>query len=284
MKKFTLCLLAAFIVLNAKSQITVSSNNNVGVGTSAPNEKLEISGSIRGNIAGGALQINTASNGYIQVGPQSTSAAAIYTDRTSFLFNHTVTSWGGDFASYYTSDLIFKTGVSYYNEPGTVRMTIKNSNGFVGIGTTTPGYLLDVNGVIRVLTTTYQSDERLKNNIKNVTGALTSLVSLQGKTYKLNPPATSSNVAVTVQSDTSMVKTTTPALDNALYDRNHIGFLAQDVQKVFPELVYEDKDGMLSVDYISMIPILVESIKEQQAVIYELKAAVEELKKKVGTQ
>jgi hypothetical protein len=282
MKKFTVFLFAAFIVLNAKSQITVNSLNNVGVGTSAPNEKLEISGNIRGNIAGGALQINTASNGYIQVGPQSATAATIYTDRTNFLFNHTVTSMLGDFASYYTADLIFKTGVSYYNVPGTVRMTITNDDGFVGIGTTTPGYLLDVNGVIRVQTTTYQSDERLKNNIQNVTGALTSLIGLQGKTYKLNPPATSTNDAVTVQSDTSMVQTAITVLDNAVYNRNHIGFLAQDIQKVFPELVYEDKEGMLSVDYISLIPVLVESLKEINLKLEALKKENELLKKKVG--
>jgi len=282
MKKFTLFLFAAFIALNAKSQITVNSLNNVGVGTSTPNEKLEINGNIRGNIAGGALQINTASNGYLQIGPQNSTAAHIYTDRPYFYFNHTITSSGGDFAAYNTSDLLFKTGVSYYNTAGTVRMTITSSEGFVGIGTITPEYLLDVNGVIRVLTTTYQSDERLKNNIKNVTGALTSLVSLQGKTYKLNPPATPSNVAGIVQSDTSLVQTATPALDNALYDRNHIGFLAQDVQKVFPELVYEDKDGMLSVDYVSLIPILVESLKEINLKLEALKNENEILKKKVG--
>ena len=60
--------------------------------------------------------------------------------------------------------------------------------------------------------------------------------------------------------------------------------MAQEVQKVYPELVYADKNGILSVDYISMIPVLVESIKEQQIVIIELKAAIEELKKKVGPQ
>ena len=34
------------------------------------------------------------------------------------------------------------------------------------------------------------------------------------------------------------------------------------MQKVFPELVYADKEGILSIDYIGLIPVLVESIKE----------------------
>ena len=288
MKKLTLCFIVAFIVLNANSQITVSSLNNVGIKTTTPNEALEINGNIRGNAGGGALKIN-ASTGYIVIGPQSVGYCHTYTDRPNFLFNQTVLSINGDFGSYYTSDLIFKTGVSYYNYSGDIRMTIKNSNGFVGIGNTNPSYLLDVNGVIRVVTTTYQSDERLKNNIKDVSGALTSLINLKGKTFNLNPPAgntisTNLKPINTAKTDTSKLQKSPQVTDSTLFNRSHIGFLAQDVQKVFPELVYADKDGMLSVDYVSLIPVLVESIKEQQSTINELKATLEELKKKVNTK
>jgi hypothetical protein len=38
--------------------------------------------------------------------------------------------------------------------------------------------------------------------------------------------------------------------------------LAQELQRVYPDLVYSDKNGILSVDYVSLIPVLVESIKE----------------------
>ena len=41
-----------------------------------------------------------------------------------------------------------------------------------------------------------------------------------------------------------------------------MGFLAQEVKNVYPDLVYADKNGILSVDYISLIPIIVESFKE----------------------
>jgi hypothetical protein len=54
------------------------------------------------------------------------------------------------------------------------------------------------------------------------------------------------------------------------------------MQKIFPDLVYEDKDGMLSVDYISLIPVLVESLKEINLKLEALKKENEILKMKVG--
>ncbi|MCF8299312.1 MAG: tail fiber domain-containing protein [Saprospiraceae bacterium] len=53
----------------------------------------------------------------------------------------------------------------------------------------------------------------------------------------------------------------------------HTGFSAQDVQKLFPELI-EGEEGDLSLDYIGLIPHLVEAIKEQQAEIDELKKSL----------
>ena len=50
-----------------------------------------------------------------------------------------------------------------------------------------------------------------------------------------------------------------------------IGFIAQDVQKVIPELVRENEDGLLSMRHQGVTPILVEAIKELKAEIEELK-------------
>lgn len=43
-----------------------------------------------------------------------------------------------------------------------------------------------------------------------------------------------------------------------------IGFLAQNVEKVVPEAVNENEDGYKGVDYARLVPLLLESIKEQQ--------------------
>ena len=48
------------------------------------------------------------------------------------------------------------------------------------------------------------------------------------------------------------------------------GLIAQEVQKEFPEMVYEEK-GYLSVDYIQLIPVLVESIKELKSELDRIK-------------
>jgi hypothetical protein len=49
-----------------------------------------------------------------------------------------------------------------------------------------------------------------------------------------------------------------------------LGFVAQEVQQLFPELVQQDADGYLYIDYVGLIPVLVESVKEQQEQIDEL--------------
>lgn len=58
----------------------------------------------------------------------------------------------------------------------------------------------------------------------------------------------------------------------------HLGFIAQEVQDVFPELVTEDKNKMLMVDYGALVPVLVKVINEQQLVIDEQVSDIEELK------
>ena len=54
-----------------------------------------------------------------------------------------------------------------------------------------------------------------------------------------------------------------------------VGFIAQEVEKVLPEVVHTNEDGIKSLAYQNMVPVLVEAIKE-------LKAEIDELKKKVA--
>jgi len=56
------------------------------------------------------------------------------------------------------------------------------------------------------------------------------------------------------------------------------GFIAQEVRKIFPELVSEDSKGYLAIDYIGFIPLLIESYKDQQKSIKYLNSEVTELK------
>ncbi len=60
-----------------------------------------------------------------------------------------------------------------------------------------------------------------------------------------------------------------------------IGVIAQEVEKIAPELVITDEDGFKSVDYIKFTPILIEAMKEQQAIIDNQQKQIDELKRLV---
>jgi len=94
------------------------------------------------------------------------------------------------------------------------------------------------------------SDIRLKENIKPIKSALDKVSKLQGVTFDWKKS------------------------DSILDIKEDVGFIAQDVQKVLPELVRENKDGMLSMRHQGITPVLLEAIKE-------LKAEIEELKKQI---
>jgi len=58
--------------------------------------------------------------------------------------------------------------------------------------------------------------------------------------------------------------TTKHKVDPSLLNRDHIGFIAQEFKKVYPDLVYKNDHGVLSINYTGLIPILVEAFKAQQ--------------------
>lgn len=86
------------------------------------------------------------------------------------------------------------------------------------------------------------SDKRAKDDITPITGALDKVQQLGGYSFTLKAT-----------------------------DEKSSGVIAQEVQKVMPELVQEDAEGLLSVQYGNMVGLLIEAIKEQQAQIDELK-------------
>lgn len=59
--------------------------------------------------------------------------------------------------------------------------------------------------------------------------------------------------------------------------KQKIGVLAQNIQKVFPELVSKDENEMLVVNYQGLVPILINAIKEQNGKISRLEYLVKKL-------
>ena len=53
-----------------------------------------------------------------------------------------------------------------------------------------------------------------------------------------------------------------------------IGVIAQEIEKILPEVVTEDEDGIKAVAYGNIVGVLIEVIREQQKQIDELKAMI----------
>ncbi len=126
---------------------------------------------------------------------------------------------------------------------------------------------------------TISSDERLKTNIKNMSGCLKKIRSVKGVSYDFNPSVDnnipSNNIGdISVSSPKNNINNLQKTLTNKrteelrIQNKNRIGFIAQDLKEIFPELVKKDTStGLYGVDYIGMIPILTNAVNEQQAII-----------------
>jgi Chaperone of endosialidase len=139
-------------------------------------------------------------------------------------------------------------------------------------------FKLDVAGDCRCGSWTSNSDRRFKSNILPVESALEKLLLLKPVTYQLGYAFSKYNISreglpeaklKTMESD-SLVK---------VAPNDRIGLIAQDVESVFPQLVTKDDKGFLSVNYLDLVPVLIEGIKELQNQILDLKKQVAALKK-----
>jgi hypothetical protein len=120
------------------------------------------------------------------------------------------------------------------------------------------------------------SDKNFKKNIEPISGALDKILKLNGISYQFKSGDELSFVSTTSVGDSG--KGTSSVYN--LPEGKQIGVIAQDLEKVLPELVKTNPDGYKMVDYVKMIPVLIEAIKEQQTMIDKLKAEVEQLKNK----
>ena len=146
-------------------------------------------------------------------------------------------------------------------------------NGNVGIGCANPVYKLHVIGDIASSTAvrapaafivgaiTACSDTRFKKDFTEIENPLQRLLKMHGFNYYWK-------------------KDEFP--DRSFNNEKQIGFKAQEMQSLLPEIVVTDTDGYLSIDYSKLSPMIVEAIKEQQKQIEDLKAIVAEQQKQIN--
>jgi hypothetical protein len=121
-------------------------------------------------------------------------------------------------------------------------------------------YIWSIGGNISI------SDKRQKENIRNITNALSIVSKLQGVKYDLKKEFSYND---------TLIKDSKTKEKLEKGRKNNIGFLAQDVYKILPEVVvYDDSTDVYGIVYDRVVPILVEAIKEQQSQIDELTAKI----------
>ena len=99
---------------------------------------------------------------------------------------------------------------------------------------------------IRATSVTETSDQKLKESIKPLSQTLEKITTLQGVSFEWKNK-------------------------EEFGKGKKIGLIAQDVERIFPELVEEDEEGLKSVSYTSLVAPLIEAVKEQQEQIEILK-------------
>jgi hypothetical protein len=229
-----------------------------GFGSSASGENAQASG--RYTTASGN---NSFASGYITSAPS-------FTETTFGSYNTTYTPASN--IAWELTDRLFVIGNGTASDSRSNALTVLK-NGKVAIGHDAPSEMLDVNGNARVRSvpsgaysaplnltvdgtfTTATSDKRLKENILPLNNSLDKVMKLQGVsfTWKKNPEL-----------------------------GTKIGFVAQDVKEVIPELVFTNPaDGYVGINYAEMSAVLAEAIKEQQKIIESLELKNDFLQAKV---
>jgi hypothetical protein len=233
--------LGAPLTINHDSQENVflcANGENVGIGTTNPTNRLSVNGSA--NFSGFVgietttpqyrLHIQSDSTGLFAETTNSSGVVAGIVGRASATSGVGI-AVRGDALSPDGFGGFFTGGRNYFG-------------GNVGIGILEPSVALDVVGNIEYTgTITDVSDERLKENIAPLAGALLKIGQLSGVYFNMkNAP-----------------------------NQREVGLIAQNVNEVLPEAVrvVDPRTGHLGVSYPSLVPLLVEAVKEQQKVIHE---------------
>ena len=108
---------------------------------------------------------------------------------------------------------------------------------------------INASGNVRANGMVLSSDKRYKNSIQTLNNSLAILSQVRGTSYWWN--------------------------DQNISKKLQIGFIAQELESILPNLVHTDENGYKAVNYIGLIPVMTEAIKEQQSTIAEQNALIE---------
>lgn len=216
---------------------------NVGIGNSTPNSTLTV-----GNAAGtipGEITLNPTTNAY---------------EGGQINFKKSLTGSTADWSIDQYGTTAADARLRIFNTSEANGMVIKE-NGFIGMGNSAPTVRLQVTGDIIANSIAGSSDARFKTNITPIANPLQKVLALRGVHFNWN----------------------TSAFPQRMFsDKRTLGFIAQEVEKVLPEIVQTENttEGYKSVQYDKVVALLVEAMKEQQKQINQLKRELKKLKRR----
>lgn len=277
--KNLLFLVFSFLPYVVFSQLDIV-NSNIGIGTTSPDAKFHLSegdanlrikdSSYEPNNINKTVDITAGSDGSIRVGAIKLSQN-MFNGAAFQAFSNANTIFPGQF--YFDAGTNAQSGL-FFRTSQQPRMVIVQ-NGNVGIGTNAPVVPLHVAGSVQATSFDTPSDEQLKSDIRPFSAGLAAVLQLNPMSYQYNGKG------------------------GTRKGSTKIGLMAQDLQKVVPELVSEytyveksnatlDKAGVvLSTDNFLSIKdnqikyLLLNAIKEQQQLIETLQKEIGLLKAKI---
>jgi hypothetical protein len=232
----------------------------VGILSSAPTDALDVMAPV---VFGGATERLSMSSASIGINRKVANGQIYNPLYYAYQFQHTEgTTAAGDFL-----------GLQVYTPSGanvTNAAIAINGAGQVSVETVQSSYAFYVNGSAAGTTGwTNASDARLKTDVTEITGAIDIVQRLRGVRFRWRAPK-----------DRGVGKNLSLPLDEP-----QLGFVAQEVAKVVPEAVSVPKPGSddpYGVKDSSLVPIMLEAIKEQQKEIEALRAEIAAIRPKAS--
>jgi hypothetical protein len=228
------------------TRVTISGSGKVGIGTTTPSEALTVVAAVGTPIA---IITPSATNGIAGISFSNYSADPATNRKGAIIFERN----GADGSIRGRMHLCLDAASGAGNAEVADAVMTLSSSGNVGIGTVTPAYKLDVVGTGRFTSIIETSERELKEDITSQTSQLDNIM-------KLNP------------------------IDFSWRDNNKKskGFIADEVEKVYPELVAKDEEGKASgIEYSKMVSVLTQGIKELNEIVSKQQETIEELRKKI---
>ncbi|MDG4651823.1 tail fiber domain-containing protein [Chryseobacterium arthrosphaerae] len=269
---FRLCLIGSISI----SSMMFSQTGRIGINTPNPKATLDITAKTDGSAAAEGLMIPRLTGDQIQTmtaniqpGTESlmiyaTAVPASPTAKVARITQPGYYFWNGSnwdsmaSQNIYTADGSISTPLAARNVDLNGKNLVFSGSGSVGIGTApSASAKLDVAGTVKASAIDYNSDERLKQNIASINSSGELLGKLRPVSYFWNEKGKKKGGNTQLQ----------------------YGLIAQEVEKVLPNIVSTDNDGYKSVNYNELIPLLLQTVQEQDKKITELQKEIQLLKK-----